>query len=484
MRSICVVMTCAGVLGWGGSVRADLLGYWPLQGNAVDASGRGHDGTISGSVTPATDRFRNPSGAMYFGGGSGDRIDVGDPLDFQISGAMTITAWVYLDNANPLHNTRNSRIIAKMAGSGRRSWSTGIEKNVSGVPLPATLQVASNGSTVVGISDDAALPAGQWVHYAGAYTPGTSLDVYLNGNLAISRTSGVPATQYSTNSTNVYIGNRPGAGDCGWYGMLDEVRIYSEALSESQIESIMWGLSAGDPVPADRAERVAVDMVLGWRAPDAQWLVDPNTAAQMQYVVYLDPNEVLVTAGDASVSAGPQAEPSLDPGVLALGTKYFWRVDVIDPNGPTVRPGVIWSFTTVPPKAGLISPANGAVDVAQNAVLKWDPGFGAIAHDVYFGADVALVAAGDASVYVGRQSGTTLDPDLAWQAQYFWRIDEVFPGNGAPEQGDVWSFMTGSPVCESGLGGDVNSDCVVNFEDLALMAGDWLICNLTNGDCP
>lgn len=40
MRSICLVMTCAGVLGWGGSVRADLVDHWPLQGDAVNASGR------------------------------------------------------------------------------------------------------------------------------------------------------------------------------------------------------------------------------------------------------------------------------------------------------------------------------------------------------------------------------------------------------------------------------------------------------------
>ena len=55
---------------------------------------------------------------------------------------------------------------------------------------------------------------------------------------------------------------------------------------------------------------------------------------------------------------------------------------------------------------------------------------------------------------------------------------------GDPEAGDVWSFTTGSPECEYELGGDANNDCVVNLEDFAITAGNWLECNLINGNCP
>ncbi|MHC4555872.1 MAG: LamG domain-containing protein [Planctomycetota bacterium] len=227
------------VLGLAGSASADLVGYWELDGDGTDSSSYGNHGTINGNVAPTADRFGNPSGAMSFAGGGGDNINVGDPPEFNITGAMTITAWVYLDSTSDVHGRRNSRILGKMDGGGQRAWSTGIEKNISGVPLPGTIQVSSNGSDVIGLHDDSSLPLDQWVHYAGVYTPGTSLEVYLDGDLSDIRTDGIPASQYSSNGHSVLIGNRPAAGDCGWYGALDEVRIYNEALTEAQIETVM-----------------------------------------------------------------------------------------------------------------------------------------------------------------------------------------------------------------------------------------------------
>ena len=81
------------VLALAGAAAADLVGYWPLDGNGMDASGHGNDGTVNGDVLPADDRFGNPSSAMSFAGvGGGDNIDVGDPADLQLTGPMTITA--------------------------------------------------------------------------------------------------------------------------------------------------------------------------------------------------------------------------------------------------------------------------------------------------------------------------------------------------------------------------------------------------------
>ncbi|MBE0535739.1 MAG: lamin tail domain-containing protein [Phycisphaerae bacterium] len=227
--------------GAGGIVSADLVGYWPLDGNALDASGYGNHGTILGKVVPTADRFGNGGGAMSFAGGSSDRIDLGDRPEFQITGAVTIAAWAYLDSTSPVHGMRNSRILSKMGGGGSRGWSGNVEKSVNGVLLPASLQVASGASTVVSLNDDAMLPLDQWVHYAGVYRPGVSMEVYLNGDLAAIKTEGIPASQYSANSVSVYIGNRSGATDCGWYGALDEVRLYNEALSQAEIQTIMGG---------------------------------------------------------------------------------------------------------------------------------------------------------------------------------------------------------------------------------------------------
>jgi len=226
------------VLGLAGHASAGLVGYWALDGDATDSSGYGNHGTISGSVAPAGDRFDNPSGAMSFTGSSSDKIDVGNGPSLNPTGAMTIAAWVYLDSTSDRHGSRNARILGKMDGGGRRAWSTGIEKSVGGVDFPATLQVSSNGSDVIGIYEPT-LPADEWVHYAGVYTPGTSMAIYLNGALAGISTTDIPASQHSDNGKSVLIGNRPDCGDCAWYGSLDEVRIYDEALTAVQIQDVM-----------------------------------------------------------------------------------------------------------------------------------------------------------------------------------------------------------------------------------------------------
>jgi hypothetical protein len=228
------------VLGLAANASAGLVGYWALDGDGTDSSDYGNHGTINGNVAPAMDRFGNPSGAMSFAGGGGDNINVGDAPEFNMTGAMSILGWAYLDTSSSVYDRRNCRILGKMGAGGRRAWSAGIEhRNNTAVHNRANFQISSNGSDVISCEDDATIPLDEWFHYAGVYKPGEYMQVYINGDLAMSVTTGIPATQYSTNGQSVLIGNRPEAPDCGWYGSLDEVRIYNEALTEAQIEAVM-----------------------------------------------------------------------------------------------------------------------------------------------------------------------------------------------------------------------------------------------------
>ena len=80
--------------------------------------------------------------------------------------------------------------------------------------------------------------------------------------------------------------------------------------------------------PASGATGVATSATLSWDA----------AAGATQYDVYFG------TSSNPGLVSANQSGTSYDPGTLATGTTYFWRVDT--ENGDGVTTGAIWSFTT------------------------------------------------------------------------------------------------------------------------------------------
>ncbi len=209
-----------------------LVGYWPLDGDGADTSGNGLDGTINGNVTPVEDRFGNPNSALQFPGTADSHVAIQDAEELQITGAMTLAAWVIVDPG--MQGNNNGRIVAKQAGGGSRSWSL----NTENADLPASFHIAPDGNNVLAL-DGSSLPTDEWVHIAGVYRPGEALEVYINGKLDSTITSGVPDEQFSSNGQPVIIGARNACDNCGWLGYIDDVVIYNRDLSESEIPGLM-----------------------------------------------------------------------------------------------------------------------------------------------------------------------------------------------------------------------------------------------------
>lgn len=211
----------------------NLVGYWPLNGDGKDTSGNGINGEIKGNVVPVADRLGNPNSALSFPGVATSHIAIADTEKLQISGAMTLAAWVNADSG--MANTLNGRIVSKMAGGGSRSWSLNIES----AGLPPTFQIASDGNTVLDAFDPDPLPTGEWVHLAGVFRPGKAMEVYVNGELKGENTAGIPKEQFSNNSQPVLIGARNACDNCGWLGSIDDVVIFDRDLSKAEIVKLM-----------------------------------------------------------------------------------------------------------------------------------------------------------------------------------------------------------------------------------------------------
>jgi len=81
------------------------------------------------------------------------------------------------------------------------------------------------------------------------------------------------------------------------------------------------------------------------------------------------------------------------------------------------------------------SPADGVIDVVQETILSWSPGFTGGSRDVYFGTEsppAKLETTTGTSYNVGKLDVSTT---------YYWKIDE-YDADGNKHDGPVWSFTT------------------------------------------
>jgi hypothetical protein len=192
--------------------------------------------------------------------------------------------------------------------------------------------------------------------------------------------------------------------------------------------------SAYEPIPADNAEFVDLNVELTWT---------PGLGAKVHYVVFGDDFDTVSNAEEGTRIGTVK----FSPGPLELAKTYYWRIDESD--GLQTYKGEVWSFTTEGAVSGP-NPADGAQDVSGTQILKWVAGAVAESHEVYFGTDADAVknATKASPEYKGSKTlgEESYDPDiLLLNTAYFWRIDEVNSTNPlSPWKGNVWSFTTGN----------------------------------------
>ncbi|MGE5296441.1 MAG: PA14 domain-containing protein, partial [Solirubrobacterales bacterium] len=188
---------------------------------------------------------------------------------------------------------------------------------------------------------------------------------------------------------------------------------------------------ASSPKPADGATDVM--------GPTFEWTAGINA---VQHSIYFGTTPELTAADLKNTWA---VAMYYHMGELVPGTTYYWRVDEIDAEG-NVYTGNTWSFTATPFEAHSPIPADGAKNMGRDTTVAWTVGLTAVSQIVYFGADQAAVAAGDAAVQVatiGDIATTSFVPaaELDLFTTYYWRVDQI-DAAGAVIAGPVWSFST------------------------------------------
>jgi hypothetical protein len=219
----------------GGIAVAESTGSPNLQGIYVGL------GTSTGPGNLAQPGLR-PAGG-YFGlaadnraahlNGSNNYISIADTPELDITGALTLEAWIKLDNLP----TGNAGIIAKYVGSGnQRSYQIYVNSQGDGNgELGMIVSPDGTFTNAKSVVDNVPLPTGEWLHVVGTFEPTQSLRLYINGVLVEQLTSGIPSQIFSS-TADLWIGKQFDSNPANHLpGLIDEAAIYPRALSVAEI---------------------------------------------------------------------------------------------------------------------------------------------------------------------------------------------------------------------------------------------------------
>lgn len=206
------------------------VAYWSFnEGTGTTAADAASTNTLTlrnGATWSGTGKF----GAALSLDGVNDRADAPNSPGLDINGsAMSVAAWVNLQDQGTWQ-----QLVAKVSSVGTFtspyfSWHL-FGGSVSSTQWLPQFQVVNSGGTSVNVSSSVAVNYGAWVHVVGVYD-GSAVRIYVNG---MEQGNAAQSGNVISFSQPLYIG-ASGLPDGFAKGLIDEVRVYSGALSAAQV---------------------------------------------------------------------------------------------------------------------------------------------------------------------------------------------------------------------------------------------------------
>ncbi|MFC1782741.1 LamG-like jellyroll fold domain-containing protein [Planctomycetota bacterium] len=299
----------------------DLVAQWNFDdGTANDSSGNGYHGTMMGGALVISDPVRGM--VLSLSGDPNDYVDCGNAGAFDLSGGpYSFMAWF---KVNKWDKDNYTPIITKGSAYRITQYSS----------LDYLRHYTYYHGSMLAYHDN--VKDGQW-HHAAAVYDGTNAYLYVDGLMDSSLTS----TGAYTSSNNLRVGSIDSPYEYrSFNGLIDDVRVYSEALSQGDILQIAERHITHSPNVANGAGNVSLDVVLNWTAGDL-------ASATGGQDVYFGTHYKKVLYRWPEMHIGLQDDTSYDPGGLEYGTTYYWAVDAVNSShGDSPWPGEVWSFRT------------------------------------------------------------------------------------------------------------------------------------------
>lgn len=216
----------------------ELLMHLPLDNTYSDSTGNGYNATAVGNPAFAAGKYNQ---CLNFDGN--DHLNIQNGSNLHLYNGGTVSVWVktnYLPVA-----------WATLAGKGRFSWRLCQNNNYGSAAFhfnSANGEFQANG--------DMPVLDNSW-HLLTATYDGQKLSLYVDGQLDQATSISEPVR---TTTDPVYIANRSDAPRY-WFGLVDDVRIYSYALDERTIDSLFNGFACYQVSPFDLNGDCFVDIL-------------------------------------------------------------------------------------------------------------------------------------------------------------------------------------------------------------------------------
>lgn len=275
---------------------ASLVGWWNFDEgsglNAIDSSGNGSTGILTGG--PVWNPGRNGQGLTFNGT---NWVDLGNPPVLRTMTSVTVSAWI-----KPAGSNGGQPLVVWDSGSGN-FYALGL--NDSGSPVlrgPSfAITTASGYQTVFFNKTD--WDTSQWYLLTGSFDNATRvMSVYVNGVLGATRTlpAGSAMVLPSWGTQKVYIGGEP-----GWAarGTIDDVRIYSAALSAGDVTAI-FNSAGSAPPPSVTAVSLSPSAVTGGANVTGTVTLSGPAPAGGALVALSSGNSAAVVPANVTVAAG------------------------------------------------------------------------------------------------------------------------------------------------------------------------------------
>jgi hypothetical protein len=231
----------------GSTVPGRLEAQWTFEnisdGVIIDVSGNGLDGRVVNAPT-VNDGIHGRSLTLN---GVNQYVDVGRPTALQFTGSETISAWIRASS----FPVDDAAVVSDHSGLGYQ-----LDTTVDTGTRTIGFKLADAGGRLMARYGKTTLALNEWYHIAGVYdAQAKTLNVYLNGKRDDGCLLGRVTDRQRLSGMNTYIGRRASASGFEFAGSLDDVRIYSRALTPSEIEADFRS------TPGAQSIRAAADVV-------------------------------------------------------------------------------------------------------------------------------------------------------------------------------------------------------------------------------